>query len=162
MKIITNLSRWMSYISMSMVALMTFLTVIDVTGRYLSKWFAWASPVTGTPELTKLMMVITVFFGLSWCAVSNKHLKVDILMNRFPRKVQFIVDTITMVAVLAMFAVITWQSFLEAGSVVAVTSLLQLPLSPFYWLMAIGLAMFCLSVVVLIIRSVFGEQKNEP
>ena len=84
----------MSYFSMSMVALMTFLTVIDVIGRYLSKWFAWASPVTGTPELTKLMMVITVFFGLSWCAVSNKHLKVDILMNRFSRKVQVVVDTI--------------------------------------------------------------------
>jgi TRAP-type C4-dicarboxylate transport system permease small subunit len=157
MKAIYHLSRWLSYISMSMVALMTFLTVIDVIGRYLSKWFSWASPVTGTPELTRFMMVITVFLGLSWCAITRKHLKVDLFVNRLPQKAQTVADIVAQLFALAMFVVITWQSFIEATKVVAVTSLLQLPQAPFYWIMAFGLAVFCLSIVVLLIETISGR-----
>ena len=133
------------------------LTVVDVFLRYF-----FNRPITGTTELTELMLVIVVFPAFAWTAVSGKHIRVDLVVALLPPTVQKIIDTITMTASLVIFVIITWRSFLEAMEVRSSTSLLNLSHAPFYWVLTVGFAMFCLSILGLIIENITKEVKDEP
>ena len=137
---------------MGVLGLMMLLTVADVFLRYF-----FNSPITGTTEITEFMMVIVVFPALGWCAITRRHVKVDLLVLYLPRKVQTIIDTITLLATLGIFIIITWQSFLEAMDVSTTTALLSLPHYPFYWVLTFGLALFCFSIATLIIENIVEE-----
>jgi TRAP-type C4-dicarboxylate transport system permease small subunit len=159
MKVINTLSRWSGYIATGVLGLMMLLTVADVFMRYF-----FNAPITGTTEITELMLVIVIFPALAWCALTQRHVRVDLFVSRFSPLVQAVIDAITHLLALAIFIVITWQSFLEAMEVRSTTSLISLPYAPFYWIMSFGLVLFCLSIVVLVIEYLIkiGEEvKNE-
>ncbi len=149
MTILYKLSRWMGYVSAGVIIVMMLLVTANVCGRYF-----FNSPILGTPELACLMMIIIVFPALAWAALEEKHIKVDFIMDRFPRRVQVIVDNITLLIALGMFAIITWQSFPAAIDSSDVSSLLSVPQAPFYWVMAVGWAMFSISIVALLVKRV--------
>ena len=155
MKIIYSLSRLMGYVATGMLGLLMLLTVADVCGRSF-----FNSPITGTSELSEFMMVSVVFLALAWCALARKHVSVDLLVSRFTPRVQAIVDSITLLSALGTFVIITWRSALESTEVVAATSLLRLPHTPFYWIMTGGLALFCLAIMALLIENVTEARKG--
>ena len=134
---------------------MMLLTVADVFLRYF-----FNAPITGTAEITEFMLVIVIFPALAWCAVTGKHVKVDLILSLFPPRVQAIVDSITLLLVLGTFVIITWQSFLESKVVDSTTSLLGLSSAPFYWIMTLGYALFCLAVVTLVIENIIKGVKR--
>lgn len=155
MKIIHFLSRLAGYLATAMLGLMMLLTVADVCLRYF-----FNSPITGTTEVTEFMMVLVVFPALAWCAVNHRHVKVDLLMANFPPKVQLVVDTITLVLTLAIFTVITWQSFIESTYVRTTSSLLMLSFAPFYWILSFSFALFCLAILALVVEKIIKLTKG--
>jgi TRAP-type C4-dicarboxylate transport system permease small subunit len=100
------------------------------------------------------MMVIIVFPSLGWAALGRLHVRVDLVVTRFPRRVQAIFNIITLLLALSTYVFITWQSFLESTVVYRQTSLLQISFTPFYWIMSVGFAVFCLAIVVLVIENI--------
>ena len=156
MKIIHFLSRLLAYVSTIMLGLMMLLTVVDVFMRYVVN-----APITGATEVSELMMVILVFPGLAWIALDRSHIRVDLLVVRWPRRVQLVVEIVTLLLALGTFVIITWQSLLESVEVKAATSLLEVPESPFHWIMTLGLAMLCLAIVSLVIQNSVAIAKGE-
>ena len=154
MKTISLLSRLFGYVSTAVLGLMMLLTVADVFLRYF-----FNAPISGTTEITEFMLVV-VFPALAWCAVTGKMVKVDLLMAHFPSRVQAIVDSITLFLALGVFVIITWQSFLESKVVDSTTSLLGLPSAPFYWVMTVGLVLFCLAIATLVIENIIKGVKR--
>lgn len=155
MKIIHHLSRLFAYIATGVLGLMMLLTVVDVFLRYF-----FNSPITGTTEVTEFMMVIVVFPALAWCAVTRRHLKVDLLVSHLPPRIQAIIDFLTLLLALGTFIIITWQSFLESLDVRTTTSLLNLSHAPFYWILTVSLALFCLSIATLMVENIMKEVKK--
>jgi TRAP-type C4-dicarboxylate transport system permease small subunit len=125
------------------------ITVIDVFLR-----FFFNSPLTGTTEISQLMMIIIVFPALGWAAVDRAHIKVDLLLRMFPSRTRATLNSITLLISLGIYIIITWQSFLESTVVNRQTSLINLPYAPFYWLMSVSLAIFCLAVLALVIEEI--------
>jgi TRAP-type C4-dicarboxylate transport system permease small subunit len=160
MKIIYTLSRLLGYVAMFLLTLMMLLTVADVSGRYLSDWFSWAAPITGTTEISEFMLVTVFFPSLAWCALARKHVRVEIVINYFSSRGRAIVSCITLLLSLGIYAIMAWRSFLEAMQVNKQTSLLQLPFTPFYWIFAVGIAIFCLAIAVLIIEGITEALKR--
>lgn len=152
MKIIHSLSRMAGYFATIVLGLMMLLTVADVFLRYF-----FNSPITGATEMTEFMLVIVVFPALAWCAISGMHVKVDLLMDLFPLRIQRIVDLITLATTLFIFSIITWQSCLEAQFVDTTTSLLLVPVAPFYWVLTAGLGLFCLVIAAMLIDNFIKE-----
>ena len=136
------------------LGLLMLLVVADVVG------YQFGAPIKGTPEISEFMIVIVVFLALAWCAVTRKHVRVDILVSRFSTKVQAILDSITLLAALAIYGIMTYRSVLESMSVHNVTSLLRLPHAPFYWIMTVGLAVFCLSIIAQVIKRIAEAGKR--
>ena len=155
MKIIRDLSRWFAYVATGVLGLMMLLTVADVFMRTF-----FNAPITGTTEITEFMMVIVVFPALAWCAVQRRHVKVDLLVGFLPPRVQTVIDSITLLLALCIYIIITWHSMLEAMDVYTTTALLNLPHAPFYWVLTVGLALFCMSIVTLLIENVMKEVKR--
>ncbi len=154
MKIIYSLSRLAGYTATGILGLLMVLTVADVIG-YLFK-----VPIRGTPELSEFMMVLVVFLALAWCAVTRKHVRVDLIVSHFPPRVQAIFDSITLLATLGLFGIITWRSVLESMASYDTTSILRLPTAPFYWIMTFGLALFCLAILVVLIENIAEARKK--
>ena len=157
MKTIHLLSRLFAYAATGVLGLMMLLTVTDVFLRWV-----FNSPITGTTEITEFMMVIVVFPALAYCALSRRHIQVDLLVSHLPPRVQIIIDVLTLLIALGIYVIITWQTFLESMDVRTTTALLNLSQAPFYWVLSISLTLFCLSIVALLIEEIikFKEVKR--
>lgn len=155
MKILDSLCRWMGYVSAVLILVMMLVVVSDVCGRYF-----FNSPIMGASEFASFLMIVVVFPALAWAALTEKHVQVDILVSHFPPRVQAIFGSITLLAALGIYIIITWQSALESMVTTTVTSALRLPQAPFYWIMTVSLAIFCLSIIALVIKRVAEAGKR--
>ena len=149
MKVIRTVNRVLGYVASSFLILLMMITVIDVFLRYF-----FNSPITGTTEISQLMMIIIVFPALGWAAIDRAHIRVDLLIRQLPKRPSAVVNAITFLLALGVYFIITWRSFLESAVVNRQTSLIHLPFAPFYWLMSVSLAIFCLAILALIIEEI--------
>lgn len=136
---------------MGVLVAMMLLTVSDVGMRY-----ALNKPISGSVELTKFMMVCLVFFGLAWCTVKGRHVKVELFMSRFSPRVQAVCDSINYLAGLVLYGLIAWQSYSESFLVWKMdyaSGILDVPVFPFYWVLTLGCAVLCLVIIAQMIQS---------
>lgn len=152
MKKIESVSHALNVLAIGILVAMMLLTVADVSMRYgLNK------PIVGSVELTKFMLVTLVCFGLAWCTVKGRHVKVELFLSRFSPRVQAVFDSINYLVGLGLYGLISWQTFSESFRVWEmnfVTGTLRVPLFPFYWVLAFGCAVLCLAIVTQMIQSV--------
>jgi TRAP-type C4-dicarboxylate transport system permease small subunit len=95
-------------IAAAALALMMFLTALDVGLRYI-----FNSPIPGALELVEYMMAVIVPFALTITAFNKAHIGVELIMERFPERFRRYVACATHLMVFALYALITWQSFLN-------------------------------------------------
>ena len=141
-KAIGAISGWINNIGKVILAAMMFLTFADVFLRYV-----FNRPITGSYELTEYMMVIVIGFGIAYCAVVKGHITIDIVVSRFPKRAQAIVDSTTCLIGLGLFYLITWQAAVHLkghfeGGIASVV--LLIPTFPFIAALTLGSAMFTL------------------
>lgn len=158
MKIIESISHAMNAVAMGVLAAMMLLTVADVSLRYV-----FNRPITGTTEMTEFMIVLVGFLGLAWCAVKGAHLKIDSVVSRFPPRLQAITDSFTYLIGLAICVIIGWRSLVEGIDLKRlnlVTSLLEVPVFPFYIVSALGFAILSLVMVAHLIQYIAKAVKG--
>ena len=148
---IQRLARAINGIGVGFLAVMMFLTGTDVTLRYI-----FNRPIAGAYELTELMMVILVFWCLSYTQLEKGHVAIDLVFSRLPKRVQVITDVIVYCLCLGLFTLLVWQSVVQAKSKLAsglVTGTLTIPVWPFYLVVAFG----CLIMWLLLLIELLGS-----
>ena len=136
------LIKLLNGIAMATVAAMMFLTATDVILRYI-----FNRPISGAYELIEYLMAILIPFGLAYCALQGGHVSVDLLVSRFPKKIQSIIGSVTALFCLVLFALITWQNVIYIGENFEsklTSAVLLIPVYPFIAAVAIGSAALCL------------------
>jgi len=138
------------YIGMTSLFLMVIFMVIDVTFRNL-----FNIGMYGTKDLEQFLLCFVTFLGLPWVTYTFHHVKVDIILNRFPKWVQNVTDTCTSVLGLMVWGLITVQSARWVG-VISVTrqgaEVLDIPIYPFVAVTAFGCAITCIVIISQIFR----------
>ena len=145
------LSRIMGIIAIAVLVAMMLFTVLDV---FLRAFFN--HPIPGDVEVIERSMVCVGFFGLAWCALRGMHIKVDLVVGFLPKRVQGIIDIFNYLLGLFLCIFIVWFSFLESIAnleMKTVTSILRVPLFPFYWFVTVGYGVLGLAILVLMARS---------
>lgn len=121
------------------------LTVADVFGRrFLNK------PVTGSYEISQLVLVIIVFTTIAYCQLLKGHITIDLLVSRLQRRIQDVINSIVYVLFLVTFGLLSWQLFvyaLEALQKKEVSGTILIPVYPFAFIAAIGCTLLCLIVL---------------
>jgi TRAP-type C4-dicarboxylate transport system permease small subunit len=81
---------------------LSFATVVDALLRYFL-----ARPLPGAFEASELLLAAIIFFGLPHANVTDGHVSVDLLTQRFPRRVQYLLIALGAVVTATLLAVIT-------------------------------------------------------
>lgn len=142
-RVLEPATRWINNIGVGILAAMMFLTAIDVILRYV-----FNRPVPGAFELQEFMMVTVVALGIGYCAFLKGHISVDILFLRLPQRVQAGFNTFHYLVGSCLFALVCWRTALEGLGMQSrglTTSVLFIPVFPFYFVVAFGSALLCLA-----------------
>jgi TRAP-type C4-dicarboxylate transport system permease small subunit len=138
----------------SVLAMMMFLTALDVGLRYI-----FNSPIPGALELVEYMMAVIVPFAVTVTAFNKAHIGVDLIMERFPKRFQTLTACLTNLIAFILYAAITWRCFLNIGEQYAsgmTSAVLLIPNYPF--VVSLTMAFALLSLITLLH---FFEKLNE-
>ncbi len=144
-------SRWLGYAGMSTVFFLILLTAGDSLLRNILN-----RSVVGTHELIEFTMAVLVFFALAYTEIDKRHVSIDLLYNRFPRKTQALADILVSLFSLAVFVLITWQTFLYAVEMresQTISPTLNIPVYPFIFVVSFGTALLCAVLCVNLLRA---------
>lgn len=84
---------------------MMMLTAVSVIFRYFL-----SSPIPGDTELIQYMMAIFVPFSILVCMHGDKHVAVDLLVEKFPPRAQSFLAIFTNAVMMVFYVIIAWQS----------------------------------------------------
>lgn len=130
---VTNIGK---YLSLTSIVFIAIITTISVVMRF------FGSPLLGDVELVQLAMVVLIMGGLAYTQEKEAHIEVDILVNKFPIKVQLFLNIISRLLTAIMAFVIAYiyiQVFFEHLNVTVLkTTLLGIVYYPFDLIIVIG------------------------
>ncbi len=157
-RIVDTISLVLGLISMGFILPMMLLVVVAVIARYIFK-----SPITGAAEISVTIMLFLPL-AIPWCAVKNQHIKIDEILNRFPKRVANIIDIVTLTLGMGMSSIISWRlfgSFLyEFGRTGVISLMLPIPTYPFWFLVFLAWAVMTLVLVTHVIGHVYEAVKR--
>ncbi len=142
-KVLERATRWVHSVGIGVLAVMMFLTGIDVILRYV-----FNRPIPGAFELQEFMMGIVVALGVGYCAYLKGHINVDVVIIRLPQRVQAFFNVFHYLVASCLFALVCWRTVAEGLALQArgvTSSVLLLPIFPFYCVVTFGSAMLCLA-----------------
>lgn len=155
--------RWGNRVGVTILAVLMFFATADVILRYV-----FNKPIPGSFELQEFMMGIVVIMGIGYCTFGKGHISIDMLTNRFPQKTQAILNFSHYLIASCLFAGVCWRTViqgLEVQSRLLTSSVLLIPLFPFYWVLAFASAMVCLAFFYNSLESLSqgaGKWKQQP
>lgn len=148
--VIVWICRTMTAIGAVILAIMMFLSVVDICGR-----FFFNKPVTCTYEIISLMVVLVGCLGLGYCQLVKGNISIDIVVKRLSPRGQAIMNIFSYLISIAVCGIVTWQVSLRMWDYLfrqlgGKTITLGIVFWPFMLLMALCFAwvtsIFCLDI----------------
>ena len=134
---IEPINRYIAYLGAGMLGLLVLMLMYSIIGRRLL-----GAPLRGSFELTELFLVAITFTVLAAECMGHEKMTVDIIANRFSRKIQDIIAPFIFALVLIILAVLTWQLIRQGIRLQGfhqTTRVIQIPIYPFLYLAAFGI-----------------------
>ena len=137
-----------------------FVTVADVIGRRF-----FNHPISGSYEISSMILVIVVFSTITYCQLLKGHVSIDLLVSRLTQKTQNIINIFVYIIFLATYSILSWRLFVYAvetfhkKEVIIIKESILLPVFPFVFIAAIGCTF--LSLVVLMHLSMYLSKAVE-
>jgi TRAP-type C4-dicarboxylate transport system permease small subunit len=135
------------------LAAISCLTFVSVALRYL---VGFAIP--DGFDTSRLMLAVTIFWGIASTGYRNEHIQVDILWQAAPPRGRLAIDLVATAISLGFIAVFAWMLIavkvpdsIRSGEA---TFDLRLPVWPFHLLAALGIVFATVLLVIRIIRLV--------
>jgi len=134
-------------IAVGMLWVMVFWGTSHTVARYL-----FASPIRGTGEASQLLMAGVALLCLGYVQSVKSHISVNILVARYPARVQAIISLVGLLLTIVVFALIAWQSTLKAVQILEQGRMLYnfptIPAWPFRLMVPFGASILCLESII--------------
>lgn len=148
-KLFGSFTKYGDYLArIGMVALLALVT-INVIARYFFK------SVQGAYDYVQLITAVSVSLAVAYTAYERGHIEIEILMERMPKRVQSIFGAVMMMISAVFFAIASWQSVVVGNSAKEAnetTMAVFVPLYPFMYILAFGLALTTLAFLLHFIK----------
>ena len=150
-KIVEKIATIMDYLACVLICILCLWVTVDVIGRTL-----FHTPIPGTAELAANSIVAILFFEIALVEVRGKNLRSDIFLRKFGPVCQGIIETISTLFGLVIFAggsyfcingmLLSWriQEYDGEGA-------LQIPTYLFKTVVAVG----CVLMVIVLLFSLY-------
>ncbi|WP_428774217.1 TRAP transporter small permease [Vibrio sp.] len=135
---------------------MMLLTCVDVVGRYL-----FEMPVTGSVELTEILLGALVFSTMPLVTWRKEHISVDLTDSIIPTKIKNIRNMGFDVVVAVSLSVIgfkVWELGSRALMYGETTEYLEIPTHYFVYFLAISCWLTAVTSIVLVVTRLFNKE----
>lgn len=159
---LAKVSDTVAIISFVSVAILVLLNVADVI---YSKLFG--KTIIGAYEISQCVLMCAVFASFSYGQTHKTHVHMTLFIDLLPGRSKFIPFFLCNAAATVMAGVLSWATFFQASRQLAtntLTGILHIPLFPFYYLAAICLAIFCITLLfdtILSFLAIFQDKYAE-
>lgn len=148
----------MAIIAAYVLFVMMLITTSDVIGRYF-----FLRPVKGAYELVGFLLLCAATWGMAYCQVQGRHIKVTFLVEKLSPRIQSIITILSHFIGFAVSGVMVWQVvklgigyFIEHAS----SETLGMPYAPFAVILAIGMVMLAISLVKDLVHNFISLRGN--
>lgn len=131
----TVLSYILFAVAMGLVACLMFLTAVDVIGRFFGR------PIIGSYQISEIMQVWIICLSWPYAARVMAHVRVDMLVEKLPKRMQYTIDLVMHLIVLAIFVLISWQGYelvMRTRALGELIGIINIPLAPFQIVVPLG------------------------
>lgn len=159
-KAIHSIARISGYVAVGILILMMLLTVADVLLRLV-----FNHPILGSLEITEFMMVTLAFLSIGWATLEKTHIMADLLTRGLSTRAKARLNILLHFFYLGLYVFIAWQSALEALANRRMDErsiVLEVPVFPFYFMVATGCAVVSLVVLLALVKLIAQETRREP
>lgn len=150
MKIIHLVAKYLQYIAAAGLIVLMVLQVANMAGRVFFR-----TPIQGTTDLGSYMLLVIVALGLGWAALEGRHIKVSLLTDHLPTKVQFVIELVVLTIILG---VVVFLTYVNAWAGITwperYSSVLKIPYEPFRLIFAAGFGVLSLCTFVVLINTI--------
>jgi TRAP-type C4-dicarboxylate transport system permease small subunit len=146
-----RISGWFEWVGMAGLLLVMLVTCVDVIGN---KFFG--SPLRGTLDMVQLFQLVAVSFACASTLIIGRHVKVEFLVTKLPRRAQAITISLVSLLELGLFILIIWRllvlahTFQTSGEY---TASAHIPVYPFVY----GAALACIPVCLVFIHELISS-----
>jgi len=157
---VEKMASFLNYCAMVAIALSILLTIVDATLRY-----AFSSGIPGSYHLSEFLLVAIIALPLARCQIIRSHIRVDIMIHRIHGRALHIIEFVTLVLAFILFAVAVYTT--GENAVIAFVKgdfergIINYPLWPAKSFVPIGIGVFCLSLLLDIVRHAKGIIKPQ-
>jgi TRAP-type C4-dicarboxylate transport system permease small subunit len=132
------------------------LTFGDLAGRYL-----FDRPIIGTLEYSEYLLVAIAFFPLGFAQLTGVHIRVEFLINRFPVRMQTVMNIFVLVLLIGFFVIMTVQigerAYISWSDRVLLSgTTVKLPIWWPSFVGSFGCAMLAFALLTQLIRNIIG------
>lgn len=158
-QIIKVMSHVLAWIGIALVIVLAGMYTTDVLGRFLL-----GQQLKGTFEVAQFMLCIISFTSYSLTQTNRAHIHVGFVVTRFPKRGKYAVSAIGFTFCTIMCVVVAYGLWTQGGLAAVggkLTQVLELPYAPIYYLSAVAMFLFAVTLLADIIRSImaiFGNQ----
>lgn len=138
---ISRLSKILNDIAAIALFIMMVLVISNIIFR------SFGNPIQATFDYVGFLLAFGVGLGLAYCAVQDGHITINLLIEKFPVKVQKVIDILISTIVIVFLFLITWN-MIKYGHTMSlrgeITATTKTPHAPFIYMVAVGLGIFSL------------------
>jgi TRAP-type C4-dicarboxylate transport system permease small subunit len=148
-----------SMIGASLLFIMMLSIVADV---FLRGFFN--KPIKGIVEIVGVALLLLVFLTLAYVQYSKRNIVVNILADKFPKKVQMVIAGLIYLLTIVILFLLARQGFahfaydIEIGAFMPVT---KWPLPPFQFIIGFGWSFVCLVVLRDFFNTIFSFTEED-
>lgn len=152
-----TLSAWVARSALMLSALFLMLMALHISLDVVLRYVVGKS-FPGTLEVVSFYyMVAVVFLPLAYVELKQEHISVDVLVGRFPPRVQLLLYLFAGSLGLLYFGMLCYQSFLDA---LRATTRMETAMAnfkfylwPSRWALPVGFAAMCLAILANMIKA---------
>ena len=100
--------RWVQIIGVSILFLWVCFMFIDVVLRYV-----FARPFAGSHDISQIVLVFIVFFGVAYVQLTDRHITVDLIVSRLSPWAARVMDAITSLISIGVVGVLVWRGIIN-------------------------------------------------
>ncbi len=156
-KINIFLNKILMFVGSIAVLFLMSLATVNVCLR-----FFFNAPYRGAYELVGFSGAIVIAFALGYTQKRKDHIVVDILTEKFSKRSVKILDGISYFVMMIFFAVVSWQVLVWGMKIAKsgeVSETLKIIFHPVIFGVAIGFAVFSLTLLIDFLKTVQGREE---
>lgn len=131
------------------------LTVVAVIMRYV-----FNAPILGSQDLSEMSLVLVVFPAMAYCGWTGGHVALDLIGAVLkPRGLRWS-DCLVQLVCGVLVSYVAWQTWmrgLDSYKYGEASNLIEIPRSPFFFIIAIGFGLYALVLFVQAIKTARGQ-----